>query len=87
MLKMTRKGESVFGAYRQGAVLFSALDVDLRQFGLFEEDDSLFAVSHIGDEYFLFRGASLMLWRHGRAGNTPLNTQTPVCKFTQGSQL
>lgn len=85
--KMTCKGESVFGAYRQGAILFSALDIVLRQFGLFEEDDGLFTVSHVGDEYFLFWGASLMLWRHGRVGNTRLNTQTPVCKFTQGSQL
>lgn len=57
--------EKCCDAYRQGAVLFPALAVVLRQFGLFEEDDGLFAVSHVGDEEFLFGSTSLMLRCHG----------------------
>lgn len=53
-----------FGTYRQCAVLFPALTVVLGQFGLFEEDDGLFAVGHIGDEEFLSGSATLMLRRH-----------------------
>lgn len=51
-------------AHRKRAVLLPALAVVLRQLGLLEEDDSLFAVSHVGDEEFLLDGASLMLRCH-----------------------
>lgn len=52
------------GAYGQGAVLLPALAVILWQFGLFDEDDGLFTISHIGDEVFIFGSSSLMLWGH-----------------------
>lgn len=51
-------------AHRKRAVLLPALAVVLRQLGLLEEDDSLFAVSHVGDEEFLLDGASLVLRCH-----------------------
>lgn len=51
-------------AHRKRAVLLPALAVVLRQFGLLEEDDGLFAVSHVGDEELLLGRASLMLRRH-----------------------
>lgn len=51
-------------AHRKRAVLLPALAVVLHQLGLLEEDDSLFAVSHVGDEEFLLDGASLVLRCH-----------------------
>lgn len=56
--------QCVCAAHRKRAVLLPALAVVLRQFGLLEEDDSLFAVSHVSDEELLPGGASLMLRRH-----------------------
>lgn len=52
------------GAYGQGAILLPALAVILWQFGLFDEDDGLFTISHISDEVFIFGSSSLMLWGH-----------------------
>lgn len=56
-------GGRELGPYRQGAILFPAVAVILGQFGLFEEDDGLFAVSHVCDEDLLFRCTPpLLLW-------------------------
>lgn len=61
---MSVRGENCLGAYRQSAVLLPALAVILWQFGLFDEDDGLFTISHISDEVFIFGSSSLMLWGH-----------------------
>lgn len=75
-----------FCAYRQGAVLFSALAGVLGKFGLFEEDDGLFAVSHIGDEELLLWGASVRLRRCSWVGKASVQ-QTfklrPICSLKE----
>lgn len=72
-------------AHRKRAVLLPALAVVLRQLGLLEEDDGLFAVSHVGDEEFLLGGASLMLrcHRYNKKKKRRNKKQKPTHHFTR----